>query len=166
MADNNTIRASWLKQLLQDIEESSLDIRKVSLPYLSSKRPAFYGPKLKKKKGEPEVELSHELKEKRRKISLKLSDLKRICARSPKAYKAILLKNRVTTGPITKSFIKLEEEGLYDMKKESKQTMVSDIMEQMENLGVEEDEDVTTPAPAPPQPILTPPRGTTLTPPR
>ena len=100
--DDNTIRKSWYKQLLLDIEDRNIDVRLVTLDYLSSLSSLFYGTKHTK---------NEEVKDKRRRLSLKLSDLTRLCNRSPTAYLSVLKRYKVTPSPTTLALVQLEEEG-------------------------------------------------------
>ena len=98
----DTIQKSWYKQLLLDIEERNIDVRLVTLDYLTTVSSLLYGNKNSK---------NEEVKEKRRKLSLRLLDLTRICNRSPVAYLAILQKEKVTPSATTLSLVQLEKEG-------------------------------------------------------
>lgn len=139
-----------MKQLLQDVEQSGIDPRIITLEDLTLLNKSFYG----SKKSE-----AAEAKEKRRKLSLNLSNIKRIVKQSIKAYNGILLKNRVEAGPITKSLLKCEEEG----KAIPEPTENVDLSQFMAALGIidmdiEEEETGAVDGKA----NTTPPRPTTL----
>lgn len=106
MSETNTpdtnVRKSWAKQLLQDIEESNIDPRLVTLDSLTTQNSLFYGSKNSNNAA---------VKDKRKKLSKALHDLKRVIAKSPASYETICVKNKVKLGANTKALVLLEKEG-------------------------------------------------------
>ena len=103
MADWNIDEGGKLKQILQDIEESSYDLDDINLQYLTEVNPRFYG---------PERNGTEEDKAKRRKISNKLTDLKRMRRNSAIRYRDHVIENGVTPSARTIAHAKADQDAL------------------------------------------------------